>query len=265
MQNQRIWAIVAAFGDNLPDAARELAQSLALSGECLAELRELGEDLAYNAYGEKISDLIIPPAALYQVMHRYADPFQFLRTEPIIARLSKARRDDLAMASKVDPELAFDRATIYVLPRRGLEPSCLRRLQQSSGEPLSRSGACRPHTKCARRIHGERRAPVTFRTGADALCRQFRTGGGRAEAAGINHLPREALPGIRAASENTFSIAPHSHSSNRPIAPLVCTDLSSAGARSWRHSLLVADRALPELLTRGARSGSARFRSCGGL
>ena len=49
-------------------------------------------------------------------MHRYADPFQFLRTEPIIARLSKARRDDLAMASEVDPELVFDHATIYVLP-----------------------------------------------------------------------------------------------------------------------------------------------------
>jgi hypothetical protein len=30
-------------------------------------------------------------------------------------------------------------------------------------------------------------------TGADALCREFPTGGGRAAAAGINHLPQERL------------------------------------------------------------------------
>jgi hypothetical protein len=36
---QRIWAIVAAFGDNLPDAARELARPLALGSERLGKLR----------------------------------------------------------------------------------------------------------------------------------------------------------------------------------------------------------------------------------
>jgi hypothetical protein len=85
---RRVWAIVAAFGDNLPSAAQELAQSLALSDERVTELRELGENLSYNSYGEKISDLVIPPAALYQLMRGYADPFQFLRSESIIARLS---------------------------------------------------------------------------------------------------------------------------------------------------------------------------------
>jgi hypothetical protein len=37
------------------------------------------------------------------------------------------------------------------------------------------------------------RAPLNNRTGADDVCRQFKTGGGRAAAAGINHLPREEL------------------------------------------------------------------------
>ena len=37
------------------------------------------------------------------------------------------------------------------------------------------------------------RAPVSRPRGADALCRQFVTGGGRAGAAGINQLPRQDL------------------------------------------------------------------------
>ncbi len=37
------------------------------------------------------------------------------------------------------------------------------------------------------------RAPHATGTGADALCRQFPTGGGRARAAGINHLPPDQL------------------------------------------------------------------------
>ena len=32
------------------------------------------------------------------------------------------------------------------------------------------------------------RAPLNNKTGADELCRQFETGGGRKAAAGINHL-----------------------------------------------------------------------------
>ena len=38
------------------------------------------------------------------------------------------------------------------------------------------------------------RAPLNHRTGADELCRQFETGGGRKAAAGINHLPEAAIP-----------------------------------------------------------------------
>jgi len=37
------------------------------------------------------------------------------------------------------------------------------------------------------------RAPRSKPTGADALCRGFASGGGRASAAGINHLPPEGV------------------------------------------------------------------------
>jgi hypothetical protein len=37
------------------------------------------------------------------------------------------------------------------------------------------------------------RAPLSNRSGADELCREFPTGGGRAAAAGINDLPEDQL------------------------------------------------------------------------
>ena len=37
------------------------------------------------------------------------------------------------------------------------------------------------------------RAPLVNRAGADTVCRQFATGGGRAAAAGINLLPADSL------------------------------------------------------------------------
>jgi len=202
---QRIWAIVAAFGDNLLDAGRQLAAPLALDSERLNALRELGENLTYNAYGDTVGDLIIAPAALYQVMRRYADPFHFLRSEPIIARLSKARRDDLAMASEVDPELVLDHATIYVLP----DATWSRRVHGVFGNHLANRFPDLAHavlTPNAQRGYTVSvRAPMAVRTGADVLCRQFTTGGGRAEAAGINHLPREAFPEFARRFEQAFS------------------------------------------------------------
>lgn len=48
----RIWAVVAAFGDNFAQAARQLALLLALSAAQTDALQELGECLNYNAYGD---------------------------------------------------------------------------------------------------------------------------------------------------------------------------------------------------------------------
>ena len=71
----RIWAAVAAFGDNLSDEGRLLAKELQLSDAQIRDLQSLGETLAYNAYGDAEADLIAHPAELYRTLHRYADPF----------------------------------------------------------------------------------------------------------------------------------------------------------------------------------------------
>ncbi len=88
---------------------------------------------------------------------------------------------------------AFRRDDLYPSGRR-LEPARPRRVGQRAGPKLSRFA----HAVLTRNAQGgytvSVRAPISKGTGADALCRRFATGGGRVAAAGINHLPRSALP-----------------------------------------------------------------------
>ena len=48
------------------------------------------------------------------------------------------------------------------------------------------------------------RAPLSNKNGADDLCRQFETGGGRKAAAGINHLPEADYSRFLQAFIDTF-------------------------------------------------------------
>src|SRR5437763_1187678 len=82
----------------LEDPARELATPLGLDAARLTVLRELGENLAYNAYGDSEADLIAHPAALYRTLSRYADPFRLIAEEPLLGRIDAARRRDLSLA-----------------------------------------------------------------------------------------------------------------------------------------------------------------------
>src|SRR5690606_20059691 len=53
----RAWAVVAAFGDNLAASAMQAAALLGLAPHALEQLRELGECINYNTYGESDEDL----------------------------------------------------------------------------------------------------------------------------------------------------------------------------------------------------------------
>lgn len=190
---RRIWAVVAAFGDNLEPAARALAASIHLHVGELAALRQLGENLAYNAYGDSVTDLIVPPADLYRTLAHYPDPFRLLQEERLFARIDAARRDDLALACEVEPAVTLDNATVYVLP----DSAWSRRVRGAFGNHLANCYPDLAHAILTPNTQGgytvSVRAPQVKPTGADALCREFPTGGGRAAAAGINHLPQERL------------------------------------------------------------------------
>jgi hypothetical protein len=189
----RIWAVVAAFGDNLTSVAQQLAEPLALDSARLADLRELGESLAYNAYGDSEVDLIAPPSDLYRRLLCSIDPFRFMRDEPVFRQISEARRQDLALAQQTKPETALAGAIVYVLP----DAPWSRRVRGAFGNELAYDSPDLAHAILTPNAKGgytvSVRAPLATGTGADTLCRQFKTGGGRSAAAGIDHLPADGV------------------------------------------------------------------------
>jgi len=185
--SQRVWAVVAAFGDNLADSARNAAVRLELNELQLAQLQALGECLNYNAYGDSVDDLNYHPAELYQTLARYADPFQFITGEPIYEVLRAARADDLYRASEVAPALATAKSAIYVLP----DAAWSRRVSGTFGNELAAAHPERAHAVLVTGTDGYTvsvRSPLINAHGADAVCREF-GGAGREGAAGINQLP----------------------------------------------------------------------------
>jgi len=184
----RPWAVVAAFGDNLEAAAMRAADGLGYAPHALAQLRMLGEALNYNAYGDTIEDLYYPPDDLYRAVSGYADPFRFLSDEPIFDVLVAGMADDLYRAEEAPGEVVSDACAAVMLP----DEAWSRRVSGVLGNRLAQQHPDRAHAVLTAREGGylvSVRAPVNRPGGADALCRQFATGGGRAGAAGINRLP----------------------------------------------------------------------------
>jgi hypothetical protein len=202
----RAWAVVAAFGDGLPDSASALASSIGLSEAQQATLRSLGEDLNYNAYGETERELLAPPAELYRRLHRYADPFTFAEQEPVIAELSKRRGADLAAAAAIAPYRAGVRGDVYVLP----DAAWSRRVMGTFANHLARREPERAHAVLAPAAGSgygvSIRSPRSAPTGAVRLARAFPTGGGREAAAGIDRLPSSELEAFIAAFEQAFRV-----------------------------------------------------------
>jgi nanoRNase/pAp phosphatase (c-di-AMP/oligoRNAs hydrolase) len=188
----RAWAVVGAFGDGMSDAASRLASDLRLAAEQLAALRELGENLNYNAYGERESDLLIPPADLYRRVRGFTDPFRLLESEPLLKRLGEERREDLARARSVAPCRASDHVDAYVLP----DAPWARRVSGSFANQLATADPARAHavlTPNARGGYGvSLRAPRDASFSAAVVCRAF-GGGGRREAGGIDNLDAAKL------------------------------------------------------------------------
>jgi len=200
----RAWAVVAAFGDNLGDAARRLAQSLALTDSQLEALGELGDSMNYNAYGETIADLRIPPAELYGLIGPYADPLQFLAREAVFEELRNGWREDMNRALALGPQSDSPHTALYELP----DAPWSRRVIGAFANHLAISHPDRACSVLAPNSRGgyvvSVRAPRDHPKGADGLCREYPTGGGRHEAAGIDNLAEEELPGFMLRFESYF-------------------------------------------------------------
>jgi hypothetical protein len=184
-----LWAVTAAFGDNLADAARQAAAPLKLSADQLAQLQSLGECLNYNGYGETLDDLFFDPADLYRQLRPFSDPLAFIAESPAYQTLKAGYRDDMARAVAVSAAEARTAGRIFMLPAE----KWARRISGVFGNQLAVESPAQAHGVLTAKPEGgyvvSVRAPLVAKSGADELCSQFDTGGGRKGAAGINHLP----------------------------------------------------------------------------
>ena len=187
------WAVTAAFGDNLADSARAVAAPLQYSADQLAQLQSLGECLNYNGYGETLDDLFFDPAELYRQLQPYVDPFAFIADSPAYATLKAGYAEDMARAVAVAASESRAAGRIFMLPAE----KWARRISGVYGNQLAVEAPAQAHAVLTAKPAGgyvvSVRAPLAAKFGADELCGQFETGGGRKAAAGINHLPDSEL------------------------------------------------------------------------
>ncbi len=202
-----IWAVIGAFGDNLHEAAYQAAKPLGLDPQRLATLRELGECLNYNSYGESVEDLNFHPAELYRILHQHNNPFVFINENGIFEILKQGYAEDMALARTICPEHETPNGAVYILPSKPWS----RRVSGAFSNALVSASPDRAHAVLTQRGDGtfvvSVRAPQSAKIGADILCSRFATGGGRKGAAGINRLPENELPRFMQAFDEVFSAA----------------------------------------------------------
>lgn len=188
----RLWAVVGAFGDNLAATALALAHAAGLDAAAAQPLRVLGEAINYNAYGDSEADLLLAPADLYRAIAPHADPFAFAGSE-LAHALAARQAEDFAQAQAAAPVACGAAAAAYLLP----DAPWARRVQGIFANHLNRAAPQRAHAVLRPAGPGtwnvSVRAPQHAPHGADTLCLSFEGGGGRAAAAGIDHLPHAQL------------------------------------------------------------------------
>jgi len=200
----RAWAVVGAFGDSLVEEGKALAQAAGIPAAATERLAALGVAINYNAYGETIEDLHVPPADLAAEMLKYTDPLELAQKSKTYRALAEGYRDDLARARALDPFRKAEGAIVFLMP----DTAWARRVSGPLANDLAKIYVQSALAIVSPKTDGgflvSLRVPRDAPVSAEAFCRQFPTGGGRKTAAGINHLPSDAFEGFVAAFETQF-------------------------------------------------------------
>lgn len=188
------WAVTGAFGDNLESAATALATKIGLTLAQRQQLQKLGTYLNYNGYGSDLSDLHFSPAELFQLLRPYSNPLHFIKALPdVFSRLETGYNSDMSKAKSAEIICNSAYTQTILLPNK----TWARRVSGVYGNALANQNPSKAHAVLTEKANGNFlvsvRAPQNNKTGADDICRQFPSGGGRKGAAGINDLPAQEL------------------------------------------------------------------------
>lgn len=188
------WAVVGTFGDNLERSATVLAKPLGLKKAQLKALKNLGIYLNYNGYGAKLDDLYFDPAELFKRTSQHSTATAFMAEDAdTFNTLEAGYHADMGKAADVTPVFDQPHAAVFMLP----DDAWARRVSGVYGNDLANHSPDRAHAVVTLLSSGDYmvsiRAPLNNKKGADQICRQFPTGGGRSAAAGINKLASDDL------------------------------------------------------------------------
>lgn len=187
----RNWAVVGTFGDNFDTRANGIANDLGYSAEQIAQLRNLGILLNYNSYGLSLQDLLIAPQILSLHMRSFVEPLEFIAVSETYKILNTGYAQDMAQVEELKPEFTSERHQLYILP----DAPWARRVSGVFANQLVHKNPNYANALLTHLPSGgflvSVRAPKNTLIGADVLCRQFSSGGGRKAAAGINLLPED--------------------------------------------------------------------------
>jgi hypothetical protein len=198
------WAVVGLFGDSLTEEGRTLASKVGLAPAATDMLKQLGVAINYNAYGESIEDLHVPPVELAHEMLPYEDPLAFAEKSATFRRLADGYRADMERCKQLAPMRETAGAIAYLLP----DAAWARRASGTLANDLAKANAGSAIAIISPKSNGNYlvsiRVPKDASTSAEAFCRQFPTGGGRRTAAGINDLPSADLGRFASLFEEQF-------------------------------------------------------------
>ena len=189
-----LWAITAAYGDNMIATANVEANKLGLTQEQKDKLKALGIYINYNGYGSSIEDLHFHPEALFELLLDYPSPLQVIeQKDSIFYQLESLYEADMTKAQAAQVMYESDAVKVILLE----DAPWARRVSGVLGNELANQSPEKAHAVLTH--HKESgytvsiRAPLNNKQGADKVVTQFATGGGRAAAAGINQLSESEL------------------------------------------------------------------------
>lgn len=193
-----LWALTAAFGDNLIEKANALGAQQGINQGTLALIEKLGTYINYNGYGASLEDLFYHPATLFKLLLPYASPIDFIEDgHDAFKTLEEGYQSDFGRANSADVIHKTEQAAAYLLP----DERWARRVSGVFGNDLANQTPNRAHAVLTEQTKDDQkgylvsiRAPLTNKIHADTLASKFPSGGGRKAAAGINFLPEDQLP-----------------------------------------------------------------------
>ena len=206
----RAWAVVGAFGDGFDQTAAQLAARIGLDAPQIEQLRELGVNLNYSAYGQSADDVLVLARDLYRIVSHYRDPLDLIMSESLIGRLDDVRRSDLAETRGLRPSRVAAGCDAWFLP----DAASARRVIGTFANRLALTEPHRAHAVLVPARNGgfvvSVRAPsAPGHPSAVEFCRRFPTGGGRSTAAGIDRLEEARVDDFLAAFEGAYPGTAH--------------------------------------------------------